>query len=92
MDWSRRTFIRNTSPDWLSAEQDGLPVALRDADLFVELGKGVPDGEAMVLRTDRRLGFDPAREWTHQCAGRPRARLLPASSRHGHAFRGKACH
>lgn len=57
-------FIRNTSPDWLSAEQDGLPIALRDADLFVELGKGVPDGEAMVLRTDRRLGFDPAREWT----------------------------
>lgn len=57
-------FIRNTSPDWLSARQDDLPVALRDADLFVELGSGVPDGEAMILRTDRRLGFDPTREWT----------------------------
>lgn len=57
-------FVRNTSPDWLSAEQDGLPVALRDADLFVELGKGVPDGTAMILRTDRRLGFDPTRDWT----------------------------
>ena len=56
-------FVRNTSPDWLSAEQDGLPVALRDADLFVELGDGVPDGTAMILRTDRRLGFDPTRSW-----------------------------
>ena len=57
-------FVRNTSPDLLSAEQAGLPVALRDADLFVELAPGVPDGEVMVLRTDRRLGFDPTREWT----------------------------
>lgn len=57
-------FVRNTSPDWLSAEQDGLPVALRDADLFVELADGAPDGTAMILRTDRRLGFDPSREWT----------------------------
>ncbi len=57
-------FVRNTSPDWLSAEQDGLPVALRDADLFVELAAGAPDGTAMILRTDRRLGFDPSRDWT----------------------------
>lgn len=57
-------FVRNTSPDWLSAEQDGLPVALRDADLFVELANGAPDGTAMILRTDRRLGFDPSRDWT----------------------------
>ncbi len=57
-------FVRNTSPDWMSAEQDGLPVALRDADLFVELRDGVPEGTAMILRTDRRLGFDPTREWT----------------------------
>ncbi|QBF30621.1 4Fe-4S binding protein [Thalassococcus sp. S3] len=57
-------FVRNTAPDWLSAEQDGLPVALRDADLFVELADDLPDGTAMILRTDRRLGFDPAREWT----------------------------
>lgn len=57
-------FVRNTSPDWLSAEQDGLPVALRDADLFVELQAGIPEGVAMILRTDRRLGFDPTRDWT----------------------------
>ncbi len=60
-------FVRNTAPDRLTAEQDGFPVALRDADLFVELAEGVPealhDGVAMVLRTDRRLGFDPTRPW-----------------------------
>ncbi|MCR8547560.1 4Fe-4S binding protein [Salipiger sp. P9] len=57
-------FVRNTAPDWLSAGQDGLPVALRDADLLVELAEGVPEGTAMILRTDRRLGFDPSRDWT----------------------------
>ena len=57
-------FVRNTSPDWISAEQDGLPVALRDADLFVETAADVPEGTAMILRTDRRLGFDPSRPWT----------------------------
>lgn len=56
-------FVRNTSPDWISAEQGGLPVALRDADLLVELADDIPDGVAMILRTDRRLGFDPSREW-----------------------------
>lgn len=56
-------FVRNTAPDWLSAEQGGLPIALRDADLYVELADGVPDGTAMILRTDRRLGLDPASEW-----------------------------
>ncbi|WP_170429902.1 4Fe-4S binding protein [Ruegeria arenilitoris] len=61
-------FVRNTAPDWLSAEQDGLPVALRDSDLFVELSDNLPgvlhDGAMMILRTDRRLGFDPSRKWT----------------------------
>ena len=52
-------FVRNTSPDLISATQDGLPIALRDADLSVWLADGVPDGTAMILRTDRRLGFDP---------------------------------
>ena len=56
-------FVRNTAPDLLAAEQDGLPVALRDADLFVELVDDAPEGTAMILRTDRRLGFDPSREW-----------------------------
>ena len=67
-------FVRNTAPDWLSAEQGGFPIALRDADLIVELNEDVPDalhdaadfGAALILRTDRRLGFDPASEWTLQ--------------------------
>ncbi|GAA4228118.1 transcriptional regulator of nitric oxide reductase/ferredoxin [Sagittula marina] len=61
-------FVRNTTPDWIGAEQSGFPVAVRDADLFVELSDHVPealhDGTAMILRTDRRLGFDPASPWT----------------------------
>ena len=56
-------FVRNTAPDRLSATQDGLPVALRDADLSVETLQDVPQGTAMILRTDRRLGFDPTRDW-----------------------------
>lgn len=56
-------FVRNTAPDRLSASQDGLPVALRDADISVELLPGIPEGTAMILRTDRRLGFDPTRDW-----------------------------
>ena len=58
-----KDFVRNTSPDWLSAAQGGFPIALRDADLWVETADGVPEGTAMILRTDRRLGFDPASEW-----------------------------
>lgn len=56
-------FVRNTAPDRLSAEQDGLPVALRDGDLLFETLPDVPGGTAMILRTDRRLGFDPTRDW-----------------------------
>lgn len=60
-------FIRNTAPDLIGLEQDGLPVALRDADLYVELHDDMPpalqDAAAMILRTDRRLGFDPSRDW-----------------------------
>ncbi|WP_116133972.1 4Fe-4S binding protein [Tropicimonas sp. IMCC34043] len=56
-------FVRNTAPEWIAAEQDGLPVALRDSDLMVETAPGVPEGVAMILRTDRRLGFDPGRDW-----------------------------
>jgi transcriptional regulator of nitric oxide reductase/ferredoxin len=57
-------FVRNTSPDLLLAEQGGLPVALRDADVDVGTAAGVPDFEhRMMLRTDRRLGFDPTRDW-----------------------------
>lgn len=57
-------FVRNTAPDRLGAHQDGLPVALRDSDLFVTPAEGAPEGTAMIVRTDRRLGFDPTRPWT----------------------------
>lgn len=57
-------FVRNTAPDRLSAQQDGLPVALRDADLIFDTLPDVPEGTAMILRVDRRLGFDPTRDWT----------------------------
>ncbi len=57
-------FVRNTSPDLIKAEQGGLPVALRDADFMVDLADGAPDGRAMILRTDRRLGFNPAEPFT----------------------------
>jgi len=61
-------FIRNTAPDLVSAEQGGFPVAFRDADIYVEMNDAVPeeirDGMALILRTDRRLGFDPTAEWT----------------------------
>ncbi|WP_435258848.1 4Fe-4S binding protein [Thioclava sp. FR2] len=56
-------FVRNTAPDRLSAEQDGLPIQLRDSDLLFSFKSDVPEGTAMILRTDRRLGFDPTREW-----------------------------
>ncbi|HMQ56974.1 MAG TPA: 4Fe-4S binding protein [Rhizobiaceae bacterium] len=59
-------FTRNTVPDRVSAEQNGLPVALRDSDRLIELKPGVPRGEALILRTDRRAGFDPTAEWTLQ--------------------------
>ncbi len=57
-------FVRNTAPDRLLAEQGGLPLPLRDADMSVSTRPGVPEGKAMVLRIDRRLGFDPTHDWT----------------------------
>ncbi|MGQ7845190.1 4Fe-4S binding protein [Granulosicoccus sp. 3-233] len=63
-------FVRNTAPDLISAEQGGFPIAFRDSDIFVELNDAVPDalhdGAKLVIRTDRRLGFDPISEWTLQ--------------------------
>ncbi|WP_086450150.1 4Fe-4S binding protein [Marivivens niveibacter] len=63
-------FIRNTAPDLISAEQSGFPIALRDADILVGLSDDAPaalqDAPALILRTDRRLGFDPTTEWTIQ--------------------------
>jgi transcriptional regulator of nitric oxide reductase len=61
-------FVRNTSPDLISAEQGGFPIAFRDADIFIQLHPDLPDelhdGTALILRTDRRLGFDPTSDWT----------------------------
>ncbi|MDJ0629917.1 MAG: 4Fe-4S binding protein [Rhodobacter sp.] len=75
-------FVRNTAPDWLSAEQFGLPVALRDSDLLIGLHPDLPralqDGTAMILRTDRRLGFDPTEPWTlHVRANRAHGSFRP---------------
>ncbi|MBD3785868.1 MAG: 4Fe-4S binding protein [Sphingomonadales bacterium] len=60
-------FVRNTAPDRISATQDGLPLALRDADILPDLAKDAPqdleDATKMVVRLDRRLGFDPTRAW-----------------------------
>jgi ferredoxin len=58
-------FVRNSSPSRITAIQDGLPVTLRDADIETRLATGVPSFEqAMILRADTRLGFDPASPWT----------------------------
>jgi len=57
-------FVPNTSPDLLLAEQNGLPIALRHAVIDVETAEGVPEFEhRMMIRTDRRLGFNPTLEW-----------------------------
>lgn len=61
-------FVRNTSPDLISAEQGGFPIAFRDSDVFIQLNDALPtelqNGAALILRTDRRLGFDPTSDWT----------------------------
>lgn len=58
-------FVRNTEPDRIAAGQGGLPVLLRDADIDVGLAGGMPDfAQAMLLRADTRLGFDPGAPWT----------------------------
>ncbi|MEO0388359.1 MAG: 4Fe-4S binding protein, partial [Pseudomonadota bacterium] len=65
-------FVRNTAPNWIAAAQGGFPISLRDADLLIELNAELPDalheavdfGQALILRTDRRLGFDPSQPWT----------------------------
>lgn len=63
-------FVRNTSPDLISAEQGGFPIAFRDADIWIALNDDLPEalhgGAALILRTDRRLGFDPSADWTLQ--------------------------
>lgn len=57
-------FVRHSVPDRLSAVQDELPIALRDADVETVLAPGVPSfAQAMILRVDTRLGFDPAAPW-----------------------------
>ena len=56
-------FVRNTSPSLITLEQDDLPLILKDADLQIDLKPELPKGAAMVVRVDRRLGFDPVRPW-----------------------------
>ena len=83
-------FIRNTVPSLISARQGGFPFALRDADLLLELAPGVPsDGAAMVLRTDRRSGFNPIAPWEITLQARrqagfiqPKIGTVPLSTTH----------
>jgi len=56
-------FVRNTAPALITAEQSGFPISMRDADLLIDLKDEVPEGNSIVLRADRRLGFNPTREW-----------------------------
>lgn len=75
-------FIRNTAPNLLSAEQGGFPIAFRDADIYVELHPDLPealhDAPALILRTDRRLGFDPSSDWVmHVTAQRAHGMFQP---------------
>lgn len=75
-------FVRNTTPDLLEARQDGLPLDLRDADLSAGTLPGVPEGTAMIMRLDRRLGFDPVQPWTLRLfAERNHGMLMPEAGR-----------
>ena len=58
-------FVRNSVPDLLSLRQQGFQVNMRDADIDpITLKDGIPvPSEALVLRVDTRLGFDPAQPW-----------------------------
>jgi transcriptional regulator of nitric oxide reductase len=57
-------FVRNSVPDRLALRQAGFPVNLRDADVEPHLRPGHPEfAEALILRVDTRLGFDPAAPW-----------------------------
>jgi transcriptional regulator of nitric oxide reductase/ferredoxin len=58
------TFVRNAVPDLLRLQQGGYPVNIRDADITVLLREDVPiPDEALILRVDTRLGFDPGSPW-----------------------------
>ena len=58
-------FVRNSVPDLLSIHQGVYQVNIRDADIDpITLKPGIPMPEqAIVLRVDTRLGFDPAQAW-----------------------------
>jgi len=72
-------FVRNTTPDRIAAEQNGYPIALRDADLELEFLPGVPEpAQYILLRFDTRMGFDPGSPWTLKLkAVRQRGMLTP---------------
>jgi transcriptional regulator of nitric oxide reductase len=57
-------FVRNTVPDRIAARQGDFPLEVRHADIEVRLKDGVPAFEqALLLRIDRRFGFDPTLSW-----------------------------
>src|SRR4051794_927801 len=58
-------FVRGTVPDRLALRQGSFPVALRDADLEIDLAPGIPVPEEMkIFKIDRQAGFDPGSPWT----------------------------
>ncbi|MCP5364719.1 MAG: 4Fe-4S binding protein [Hyphomicrobiales bacterium] len=60
-----QNFVRNTVVDRFVAMQDGIAYPLHDADIDVGLVAEVPGFEqAMLLRLDTRLGFNPTAPWT----------------------------
>ena len=59
-------FVRNSVPDLLSLRQQSFQVNIRDADIDpITFKPGVPPpDQAMILRVDTRLGFDPGLPWS----------------------------
>ena len=59
-------FVRNAVPDLLSLRQQNYQVNIRDADIDpITFLDGVPVPEqAIILRVDTRLGYDPALPWS----------------------------
>ncbi|MCW9035099.1 MAG: 4Fe-4S binding protein [Rhodospirillales bacterium] len=57
-------FVPNSVPDRMGIRQGEFPINVRDADVDVQLKSGFPYFEqAMVLRMDTRVGFDPSSPW-----------------------------
>ncbi|MCI5038675.1 MAG: 4Fe-4S binding protein [Donghicola eburneus] len=56
-------FVPSGAPDLLKLSQGGFPVSVKDADITLVPHADAPAGKGMILRVDRRLGFDPTEDW-----------------------------